>query len=283
MSIDDPGRANAETLPLPGLAEPSTAIAPPVRKKRRWVGWVVAASVLVVVIVVAWIVGDIVARSYATGYIREKLVSTFQLDPDQSMDITIGPGSLIAQAIGGSIDSVDVKMTDVTIGGLTGDVALAARAIPLDSAKPVRSLDIGLSVDETELQKLVGALDTGAVTKISLVKDTVAVESEFDLFGATIPLAVRLVPSVADGKLAFAPEAVSVSGKEISIEAIRDSPLGGVVGSLLGSQSLCVAEYLPKALTLSGISIDGNRLDLALKGNRVVLGGKDLSTFGTCG
>ncbi|MET0990588.1 MAG: DUF2993 domain-containing protein [Glaciihabitans sp.] len=254
----------------------------PPKKKHRLRTLLITLVVLAIVVVVAWFVVDNLAREWAKNYIRETITTSFDLPADQPMQITIGPGSLIAQAIGGSIDSVDVALDDVPLGDLNGDITLALTGIPLDETQPVDTLRVGLTVDEENVQKLSTYLSDADLTQITLEGDEIAVGTSFNLFGADVPISLTLAPSAVDGSLAFAPSTISVNDTTISLTELRDGPFGGFAGDLLDSRTFCVAEYLPKAITLTDVSVEGDTLVLAAEGDNEALGGPDFTDLGTC-
>ena len=252
------------------------------RKRRRGLGWLIALGVIIVIVVVGWIVGDIVARDFAERFVREKVTEIFQLDADATMDVEIGPGSLLAQAITGSIDSVDVAVDDVSFGAISGDLDLSLSGIPLDSSLPVEKMRVQLAVPEANLAGLSSYLSGAKLTDISLVEDRVAIATEFQVFGFDVPVGVELLPAVVDGEIAFDPSVITVNGADISVDALREGPFAGIARDLLGQRSFCVGEYLPAALTLTDVDVLSKRLVVKLSGDGAALGGTGLSTMGTC-
>ncbi|TBN56301.1 DUF2993 domain-containing protein [Glaciihabitans arcticus] len=252
------------------------------KKRRRGLGWLIALGVVIVLGVVGWIVGDIVARDFAQNFVREKVTEVFNLEPGADMDVTIGPGSLLAQALTGSIDSVDVSVPDVSFGAISGDLDLALTGIPLDTALPVDTMRVALAVPEANLSALSSYLSGAELTDISLVEDRVAIATEFQVFGFAVPVGVELLPAVVNGEIAFDPSVITVNGADISVEALREGPFAGIARDLLGQRSFCVGEYLPAALTLTDVDVVSGSLVVKLSGDGAALGGAGLSEVGTC-
>lgn len=277
----DPARS-AETVELVPAAAISEPEAPRPRKRRRLRGWLIALGITAVLVVVAWFVGDTLLRDYAKTYVREQIITAFELEPDVPMDVEIGPGSLIAQAIGGSIDSVDVEIPNLALGEITGDLSVALGGIPLNGDDPVDTLRLSVSVDEDEVGKLGGYLSDADLTTIDLAPNEIVVQTKFDLFGTEIPLSLSLEPSAIDGGISFSPKTVTVNNSEISLDDVRDGPFGALASGLLDSGTFCVAEYLPRAITLTDVTVSDTALVLSAEGDGTPLGSADLSTFGTC-
>ena len=278
---DDAATADLGELPAYRDGDVIVVHEPP-RKRRRWIGWVIALVVLVVLGIVAWIVGDIVTRDLARDYVRDQVIQVFELEPDARVDVEIGPGSMLAQLISGSIDSVDVGVPDAEFGPVAGDVRIALTDVPLEATAPLGTMDVRLSVPEANLASLTSSLSGVELSSIELVDDRVAVATEFEVFGFPVPVAVQLDPESTNGEIGFAPSEVSVNGAKISIQALRDGPLWGIVGPLFSTQSFCVAEYLPQALTVTDVAVEGKRLIVELEGDGEALGGTAFTTLGAC-
>ena len=252
------------------------------KKKRRWIGWLIALVVLVGVIVAAWIIGDIVARQYAVDYVRDTVRQQFDLPADKAVEVEIGPGSLLAQALFGSIDSVDVAVDDLTLGPVTADVAVAMTGVPLSGDAPVKTLRVNAAIAEDELDGLAGSLSGASIDSISLVDDTIALESEFMIFNFSVPVGVQLKPLVEDGQVGFEPEVILVNGAEISVAALNDGPFGGLADSLLASRTFCVSSSLPEALTVTDVEVGRSALIVSLEADGASLAGPEFSRKGTC-
>ena len=265
----------ADTLPLASLPEEP-------RTRRRWVGWVIAAVVLVVVLVVGVFVAEGVARNVATERIHDELVTALSLEADHPMDIDLGGGLLIAQALGGTVDEVNIAIDDVPLGELSGDVKLAATGIPIDTEKPVEAVDATITVDAANVQKLVDSVDGIELDSVTLGDGVIEVAATLEALVFSIPVSATIAPSVDAGNLVLAPEAISINGTSTSIDELRDGPLGSVAGGLFAQQSICVAQYLPAVVTLEGVDVTSENVVLTFSGDGVVLGATDLTADGTC-
>ena len=272
----------SDATPTLDLGHLDVEPAPKPKKKRRWIGWVVALVVLAGVIVAAWIIGDIVARQYAVDYVRDTVRQQFDLPADKEVEVEIGPGSLLAQALFGSIDSVDVAVDELTLGPVTADVAVAMTGVPLSGDAPVKTLRVTAAVAEDELGGLAGSLSGASIDSVTLVDDTIALESEFEILNFTVPVGVRLTPIVEDGQVGFEPQTILVNGAEISVAALNDGPFGGLADSLLASRTFCVSSSLPEALTVTDVEVARSALIVSLEADGAALGGSEFSRMGSC-
>jgi len=272
---------NTETKDL-GELQVVTEETPAPKKRKRKFGWFIALGVLVLLIVGAWIVGDFVARDYAEGYVRDQVRSAFQLEPDKEVDVVIGPGSLIGQAITGSIDSVDVSIDEVAFGPVEGNVKIAMTGIPLSADAPVDTFRVGLVVPEENLAGLTSYITAADVESIALVDDRVALETEFSVFGFAIPVGVQITPVVVDGEIGFEPSVISVNGAEVSVADLKSGPFASLAESLLSTQTFCVASSLPAALTVTDVTVSGPELRINLEADDTALGGTGFTAMGEC-
>ena len=278
----EPG--STEVAPSEVPAEPTVVVEQPApRRKRRWIGWVIAAGALVVLLVVGFFVGDSFAKQYATKYVRDQIIQVLNLDPASDVDVDLGGGSVILQALAGRLTEVTIHANEITFGDITGDAQIVATAVPLDSTQPVGTLDIVVDVNEENVQKLKSFLSGIDLKTITLEDDVIRVGTEFTLVFFTIPVSVDLLPTAQDGGINFDPRTIILGNEEISVDDLRASPeFRALAGDLLSSQQFCIAEYLPQALTLDGVKVAGDSLVLSIDGDGTALADPGLSTNGVC-
>jgi hypothetical protein len=82
----------------------------------------------------------------------------------------------------------------------------------------------------------------------------------------------------------FTPTTILVSGQKFTSKQLIATPgLGALARSLLKQQSFCVAQYLPKALTVTSVKVASHQLVLGISGDGAALGGSAFTTKGSCG
>lgn len=273
----NPAADDVEVTPTVVLVE-----APPPRKKRRW-GWIIALAIVLVVLIFGFFVADAFAKQYATSYVRDRIVQVLGLDPQTPVDVDLGGGSVILQAITGSIDEVNVQIDEITFGDLTGSAQITARNVPLDGSQPVEKLGIVVTVTEENVRKLAGFLSGLELQSIELGDGLIRIATEFNLFIFTIPVAVDLLPTAKDGGINFDPQTVLLGEDEISVADLRASPqFRALAGDLLNSQQFCVANFLPTALTIDKVDVVGTELVVSINGDGTALSDPGLSQVGVC-
>ena len=249
------------------------------RRKRRWLGPVIVVAVLLLLIIVAFVIAEKLVRDGASAALSEPIKQVFGSESDVQVDF--GQGSVILQALGGSIDAVTVDADTVTLGPSTGRIHVVANGVPLSADGTVRALAAELYFDAAGVSSLV-ASSSGAVATTQLDGEHIVVTTESAVAGQIVPIVVTLSPSAADGRLGFSVEALTVNGAAVDVETARSGAYGAEVAVLVQGQSVCVAEYLPASLALDSATVVGDRLVLGFVGSNLALAGGGLTTKGAC-
>ncbi|CAN5596942.1 hypothetical protein BH10ACT7_BH10ACT7_24810 [soil metagenome] len=277
--------AKTEVLTYDSTADQPTVVVEtaPKKKRRRWLGWVIALGILLVLLVVGFFVGDAFAKQFATQYVRDQIIQVLHLDPDSDVEVDLGGGSVILQALAGGLNEVTIHANEITFGDITGDAQIVATGVPLDSSKPVDTLGIQVSVNEENVQKLRSFLSGIDLTSITLEDDVIRVGTEFQILVFAIPVSVDLLPTAQDGGINFDPRTIILGEEEISVDDLRASPeFRALAGDLLNSQQFCIAEFLPEALILDDVKVVGKELVLTINGDGTALADPGLSSNGVC-
>lgn len=269
-----------------GTAPADTVVieVPPVKKKRRrWIGVLIALVILIVLLVVGFFVADAYAKTYAENYVRERIVEVLKLDPAAKVDVDLGTGSVLLQAASGALDRVDVHVDTITFGDISGEAAITATQVPLDSSKPLDTLAITVTMSEDQVEKLKTFMTGVDLTSIGIENELIRIGTEFNFLFFTVPVSVDLNPTAKDGGINFDPVTILLGDDEISVADLRASPeFSALAGDLLNSRDFCVAGFLPQALTLDTVDIVGTDLIIGIDGDGTALSDPALSTLGTC-
>ena len=222
------------------------------------------------------------ARQQVADYVTEKVEQVLSLENDEPVTVEIAGVSVIAQVLTGTIDEVDVGVEDVTIGEFTGGVSLTAEGIPVDLTKPIDTVQIEFTVNETSIQKIAHVLSATAIDRVQLVDSEIQFTSEFRVFGFPIDVGVAIEPFAANGEVGFTPTGVTVNGTRSSASALTDK-YGSVAESLLRTRSICVARWLPVALTVDDVSVRDDDLVIVIGADKAILDDASLRRLGSCG
>lgn len=256
---------------------------PAPKKKRHWVRTIVILVIVAALLVVGFFVADAYAKQYATAYVRDRIIESLKLDPSTRVDVDLGTGSVLLQAATGALHTVDVSVPHLTFGDLAGSATITATEVPLDAAKPLKTLDISMTIPQENVRKLAGSLSGSQLKQIDVGDGVITIGTDFSVIFFTIPVSVDLVPSAKDGGIAFDPKTITLANQDISVADLRANPqFSALAGDLLKSQTVCVASYLPKALTVDDVHVEKSSLVVGINGDGAALGGPGLSTLGTC-
>jgi len=275
------------TQPLPGplpasASGPVAAVAPPKKRRRLWP--FVVAVVVILALIVGVVVADAAVKAYAQDQIKQKVVAALGVDPATQVDVKLGGGSVLLQALSGKLSTVDVTIPKLAFGTLVGSASMHATQVPLNQSAPLQKLAITYRVSEKNVRVLASQLSGMPLDTITLEQPEIVANATFRVLGFGIPVGLGLTPSASKGQLEFTPTTILVSGQKFSSKQLIATPgLGSLARSLLKQQSFCVAQYLPKALTVTSVKVVSHELVLGISGDGAALGSSAFTTKGSCG
>jgi hypothetical protein len=246
MSADD----TQPTVPLPDWEH---AEAP---RRRVW-PWLVTFAIVLALAVAAWFAAEAIARQMVTGVVRDQVRSQLALPSDQPIEVEI-PGAVIPQLLGGSFAEMTVASDDVEVGQFVGDVSVTAQDVPIRGGA-VGGATATVRLDEEQLRGLLSTIDAFPIDTLGIDAPGLTVSVDLELFGVAVPVGVSLTPSAADGDIVLTPSSLQIAGADVDAEALRGQ-FGEVADLVLKDWTVCIAEYLPAAATLTDVAVDGSRL-----------------------
>lgn len=268
------------TLPLnfpPQPERPASPAAP--RRRRRW-PWLVALVVVVVLAVAAWFIAESVARSVVTQTVREQAIAQLELPTDQPIDVVVA-GAVLPQLIGGTLNDITVSSDDVPLQGLVGDVRVHAQGVPIRGDAPIDRARATVRLDEQQLRDLLGTVEGFPADTVTLAAPNVAASTELSFLGLSIPIGLQLAPSAADGDVVLTPVSLSLGGNEVSADDLQER-FGALAGSVVRGYTVCIAQYVPAALTLTAIEVEDAAVVAHLDIDGAVGQNPALQQNGTC-
>ncbi|HEU0206158.1 MAG TPA: DUF2993 domain-containing protein [Pseudolysinimonas sp.] len=258
-------------------------LAPILPKKRRRAWSFVVAAVVLVVLIVGFFIADAAAKSYAQDQIKQKVVAALGVDPTTDVSVKIGGGSVLLQALSGTLTSVDITVPKLSFGDLVGSATLQATQVPLNESAPLKKLAITYRVSEKNVAVLASDLSGMKLDTVTLDPPEIVANATFSVFGFGIPVGLGLTPSASKGQLDFTPTSILVSGQKFTSTQLLATPgLGGLAKQLLKQQAFCVAQYLPKAVRVTSVKVVGHELVMTISGDGAALGGSGFTTKGSC-
>lgn len=254
--------------------------AAPRRRRRVW-PWVLGG--FLVLVVAAVVVVDVLVRGYAEDLIAGQAADVLEVPDGTPVDVEIGGGFVLLQAVSGSLDHIRVSVGDYPVGPLIGDLTMVAEGVPLDLSTPTRVLTVSFDVPEAALSAISGRLSGVPIDSIVLEEPEIVANGSLSVFGLTVPLGLGLTPSAVDGALAFTPTSIRVGDQSFDAEALASDRIwGGLAGAVLQQQTVCIADQLPAALTITSVAVQRQVLHIELDGSGQALAGDGFSTKGTC-
>jgi len=250
----------------------------PRRRSRRWIAVLIVVVVLVAGAVVA---AEFIARSVVASTVRSLVVKKVGLPDHQNVDVAVA-GIVLPQLLGGRLDDVTITSNDVTLGPITGDVVVEMRGVPISGGAAAEGGTASVALDEDQLRSLLAQIPGFPSGTVQVAAPDLTFVNELSVFGVGIPVGVSVTPGAANGDLTLAPAGFELGGNSIDADTLR-AQFGGVADAILGTQSLCIADRLPAALTLTSATAQGQNLVAAFDIDGGVLNDPALQRDGSCG
>jgi hypothetical protein len=254
---------------------PAAAVTPPRKRTRRGVLGGTFAAILVLLVV------GVVARAYASHLIENSVRSSLSIPASTPVHASVGGAAVLLQLLSGRLDRVDITSTGLTVGALTGDATLTATGVPIDQSKPIDHARLEFSVDAAQLRTIVGEVSGLPVSSVSVASGAIALGTTITVLGIGIPVTVAVTPSALDGALVLTPKSVQFNGQTLTPADLRKT-FGSLADTILGTRTICVAQFLPKALVLDSVSVKGTGVSLVVTADNVILDSGLLTTKGVC-
>lgn len=251
----------------------------PPERRRRW-PWFVALVIVVALAVAGWFIAESVARDVVTQTVRDQAIAQLDLPEDQQIDVDVA-GAVLPQLIAGALDDITVSSSDVSLRGLTGDITVRAQGVPIRGSEPISEARATVRLDEQQLRDLLGTVEQFPAATVTLEAPNVAASTELSLLGLSVPVGIELAPSAAEGDLVLTPVSLSLGGSDVSADDLRER-FGSLADTVVRAYNVCIAQYLPAALTLTSIEVDGAQVVARLDIDGTIGKNPALQQNGTC-
>ncbi|MCU1444462.1 DUF2993 domain-containing protein [Cryobacterium sp.] len=256
-------------------------------RRRRGRGLLIV-GVLGVALVGAFFVADAVLRTYAQNRVQAEIAERLPANVTGDIAVTIGGFSVIGQYLTGSFERVDLAAPELVIDGAAA-VHIRATGVPVDTTQPIGQVDGTIDLDEAALNTMLtasqgqdsaaadGPIQAGA-TALKLGDAEVTYAGSISVFGFEIGYQATAAPSTTAESLVLTATGAEVSSGIGSIDA------SALLDLLLGKEpvSICVAQYLPEGVTLTGVDVTAARARITLESSTLTLTEQSLTTLGSC-
>lgn len=248
------------------------------RRSRRAAAWIVIAVLLVVGLPVA---GEVAARIIAPQVIRDRIVESLGLAPDTRIDVDIPSPLLLPLLVVGQLPELRLSAQDVELDGVTGDIEVVALDVPMYRDADWSDADATVVLDETQTRALLSGVDGFPADAFALDPPEIALDTQVAVFGAEIPVGVRLSAEASEGRILLTPTSFRLAGADVSADALRQQ-LGPLAGSLVEDWPVCVAEYLPAAMRLEDVAVDDRGVVASFEIDSAILNDPAAQATGSC-
>ncbi|AND16887.1 hypothetical protein C5D07_08810 [Rathayibacter tritici] len=237
--------------------------------------------VTLVLLVIAAVVGDSVARRAVADRAAASLREALALPADRTVDVDVAGWAVLPQLIAGRLDRLDLRSSDVVFGELDGDVAATLIGVPVSAAGAIDSGSTTVAIEAASVARLVTERSTVPVDDVTLDPPLVRVSASVDVLGVTLGAGVGMQLAAVAGAIQLTPAEISAAGATFSATDFRDR-FGAVSGDLLAPTSLCIADSVPRGLTLTGVEVAEESLNATFALSPMVLSDPEQQEPGSC-
>jgi hypothetical protein len=232
-----------------------TEVAP--RRGRRVWPWVVTLVVVVGLVGGAAVGAEGLARGAVEGGVRQLVVLQLDVPAGQEVDVDV-EGLVLPQLLSGRLDEISVAAPGFQRGPLGGDISVTLTDVPIAVDRAAGPGSASVRLDENQLRALLRSVEGFPADSVTVTGGALTLSTELSPFGTAIPLGVSLQPGAAKGDLTLTPTAFQLGGTDVTAEALR-SRFGSLADPVLREWSVCIAQHLPAALTLTSVeAADGS-------------------------
>jgi hypothetical protein len=267
--------ATQPTEPLAPSAPPS-APAPAPRKRHRGVWAMLWIGIALVALVVLYFVADGIARAYAEGRVKSEIEQNLPDFVSGDVTVHIGGTSVIAQYLSGSFEKVELDAPKLTVQGIPLSASVVANGVPADLTKPVSDLAGTITISQSSINSLLRL--PGATGDLTLGEGTIKYDGTTQVLGLSIGYTVTVVPTADGESILLKPTKAEVTTGGGNLDLSR------LLGTVVGSKplSVCVAQYLPKGVTVDDVTVKPGAATIHLSAHDLVLSQETLATKGSC-
>lgn len=265
------------TQPLPPYRHAERA-SKPKRRRRAW-PWIVALVVGCLAIA-AWFAGEWIARDVVTTTIREQVITELSLPADQQVDVVV-EGAVLPQLIRGSLDDITISSDDVELEAFAGDVTVHAQDIAIRGDAGAGAASATVVLSEEQLRTLLSTVENFPIESLGLADPDLTIATELSLFGITLPVGVALTPTAVDGDIVLTPASLQLAGTDIAAADLK-SRFGALADTVLRDWTICMAQYIPAGVMLTGIAVTGDQVVADLVVDPAIVTDTSLQEMGVC-
>ena len=249
-------------------------------RKRKGLTALIITGVTVLALVAAYFIVDAVLRNVGENRIKQEISANLPEGVTGDVSVSIGGMSVIAQYLSGTFDEVDVSAPALSVNGAEADVRIVALDVPLDSDKTVGHVQGTVQIGQAALNTLIQTAPDAPDGDVVLGDNQISYTGKITVLGIPIGYEATATPAAAGPSVTFTPTGATVTTGLGTLDA------SSLVQRVLGQTpiSVCVAQYLPNGLEVTGVSVTPEHARVTVAANNSLkLNSESLSTVGSCG
>lgn len=245
---------------------------------RRGISVIVIASLTLIALIVAYFIVDFRLRAYAEGRVEKEIASNLPDTVTGDVAVSIGGMSVIAQYLLGSFDRVELKGPGLVVNGVPASVQVVATDVPVDRSKPVGAVRAAVDLSQKSLNALLKAAGTAGDAELQLGDGDVSYAGTYPVLGVALDYTAIATPKATADRIVFSPTSAKVTTDAGALD------VSGIVKLILSKKpiTVCVAQYVPEGVDLTGVNVTRERARLTLASNTLMLSKQSLTTLGSC-
>lgn len=244
----------------------------PAPRKRRWPMVLIIVVVLVGAIIGAFFIADGLARGAAQS--AASAAVTQRIPGAENVKVDIGGPIFLLQVARGSLDDVELTVDGAQLGGAPVDISAHASGVPLDTDKPVATLDGTARLSADALNVLIAA--SGHEGAVSLADGGISYEVTRSVLGIPLSFTVTATPEATGPAIVFHPTGAQVAAGSAAID------VSGIVDAIIADEglSVCVASELPAGVSIDSVTVTDAAALVSFSAKNLAL--SDASNVGSC-
>ncbi|MFT2817930.1 DUF2993 domain-containing protein [Leifsonia sp. A12D58] len=248
--------------------------------KRKGLTALVVIGLTVVALIAAYFIVDAVLRNVAENRIKQEITNNLPEGVTGDVSVSIGGMSVIAQYLSGTFDKVDLSAPALSVNGADADVRIVAMDVPLDQNKTVGHVQGTVQIDQAALNTLIQTSPDAPDGEVVLGDNQISYTGEISVLGFPVGYEATATPEAAGPFVTFTPTGATITTGLGTLDA------SSLVQKVLGQSpiSVCVAQYLPNGLEVTGVNVTPEYARVTVAANNTLkLNSESLSTVGSCG
>lgn len=249
-------------------------------RKSKWWIWLIVVVGILLLIVAALFAAEAYARSQVQSRVQALAVEFLGVPPDEEIQLSYAT-PVLPQLIQGEVHDVTASAQRVTFGELSASLAFSASSVPLNDSAPLLNGQIELWVDQAQLQALVDSSDAVPVSELQIDGENLTAVWDFEVLYVPMPISITVGVSALDGELILSPDAFHMAGIELNAAQLEEQ-FGSLVSLITRPWPVCIAENLPKGITLSGVQLEDGLLGVRFNLSENLVSDPTMVELGTC-